>query len=293
VSSLSASAGTDRTAIQSLARTAEILRLLARRRRRRSRHAARIQQGEGVNPRRQRRRRLLVARLSAGVLESVLGIARAAVRGRRRRAKPRTPRGLFTTPSRPTYGHATPVRSQPICTNGSRRARSRNTDSIEPSPRNTLANECRAQRIDEAPSTQKQKAPGLGEPELWRLRRVVRRRCDGGLGVGGRGGSDPAVDNRCYAKLATLRALAGCPIAPGLDRWSRLRHDSSVLAALKLPASVGANLSGAGRALVPDGMSRVNREAHLPSRSRAVAAHCAGKATLSEGGGLEHPDSGP
>ncbi len=46
-----------------------------------------------------------------------------------------TSRKPSTTPSRPTYGHATPARSQTICTNGSHRARSRNADPPpEPSP---------------------------------------------------------------------------------------------------------------------------------------------------------------
>ena len=42
-----------------------------------------------------RRRRLVLARLSAGILEGVLGVARAAIRRPRRRAEPRRPGGLL------------------------------------------------------------------------------------------------------------------------------------------------------------------------------------------------------
>ena len=41
---------------------------------------------------------------------------------------PDVPGGLLRRRRRPTSGHATRTRSQPICTNGSRRARSRNPD---------------------------------------------------------------------------------------------------------------------------------------------------------------------
>ena len=65
------------------------------RRHQRARHAARVQQGEGVGPGRSRRRRLVADGLPAGVVEGAVGVAGAAVDRPRRGDEPGVPGGLL------------------------------------------------------------------------------------------------------------------------------------------------------------------------------------------------------